>query len=339
MEKIRFGKTELMVSRIAFGGIPIQRVNTQEAVDTIRGVIELGVNFIDTANGYGNSEELIGLAIKGFPRENLVITSKSLERDKEAFLRHIDLSLTRLGTDYIDLYQIHNIATSQTYDEVFREGGVYEGLMEAVRAGKVRFPAFSSHHIPTAIRVMKEQDVAAVQLPFNYVDDTAAIEAIPLAKELDMGFIAMKPFGGGLLSDAKTSMKYLMQFDSIVPDPGIEKLSEMEEIVRIVEAGGIFDADDEAIVARHKEEFSGIWCHRCEYCQPCPQKINISFALNIESVTIRMNYEQSVKLGGPVMETARTCTECRACADRCPYGLDIPGLLKEKQVFWENFIA
>ena len=69
MDKVRFGKTGLMVSKIALGGIPIERLSTDDAVRVMRGVIDLGINFIDTAYGYSNSEEKIGLAIKGMPRE------------------------------------------------------------------------------------------------------------------------------------------------------------------------------------------------------------------------------------------------------------------------------
>ncbi|MCL2068649.1 MAG: aldo/keto reductase, partial [Oscillospiraceae bacterium] len=251
MEKIRFGKTGLMVSRIAFGGIPIQRLGIQEAADVVRGAINLGVNFIDTAHGYTDSEEKIGLAVKqgGIPREDLVIATKSPAMDKKAFLEHVDLSLKRLGVDYIDIYQHHGISSQDAYDRVFAEGGAYEGMQDAISAGKVRFAAFSSHSIPLSLKIMREGKFAAVQLPFNYVDDDAANEAIPLAKELDMGFIAMKPFGGGLLGDARMSIGYLMQFDSIVPDPGIEKLSEIEEIVSIVNSGGKFTEADAKEIA------------------------------------------------------------------------------------------
>ena len=202
MGKIRFGKTELMVSKIAFGGIPIQRLSLEEAVEVVRGVIGLGINFLDTANAYSDSEEKIGLAIRGVPRENLVLASKTAAKDKKTCLEHIDLSLSQLGVEYIDLYQLHGISSVETYKVVMSEGGAYEGLTEAIRVGKVRFAAFSSHSIPTAMEIMREGKFAAVQLPFNYVDDEAAKEAIPLAKELDTGFIAMKPFGGGQLSDA-----------------------------------------------------------------------------------------------------------------------------------------
>ena len=338
MEKIRFGNTDLFVTRAAFGGIPIQRLNFGDAVGVVRGCINLGVNFIDTANGYTDSEEKIGAAIKGMPRDGLVIATKSGARDKKTFLEHVDLSLKRLGTDYIDIYQLHGLS-ADAYEAVLDEDGAYAGLKVAIRAGKVRYPAFSAHNITGAIDVMKGGKFAAVQLPINYVDDEAAKEAIPLAKKLGVGFIAMKPFGGGLLSDAYLSIKYLMQFDSVVPDPGIEKVSEMEEIVRIYASGARFTEEDAAAILKAKTEMGTYWCHRCDYCRPCPQDIAISTALNIESFIKRMPAGRVAKMAGRCFENARTCTGCRACVAKCPYDLDIPALLKERIKTWDRFIA
>ena len=338
MEKIRFGKTELMVSKIAFGGIPIQRLSFADAVEVVRGVINLGVNFIDTANGYTDSEEKIGIAIKDMRRDGLVIASKSGARDKKTFLEHVDLSLSRLGVDYIDLYQLHGVSSVETYNTVFGEGGAYEGLTEAVKMGKVRFPAFSSHSVPLSVKIMREDKFAAVQLPFNYIDVEAEKEAIGLAKELDIGFIAMKPFGGGLLSYADLSIKYLMQFDNIIPDPGIEKLSEMQEIADIIKSGEKFTADDALKIEKVKAEFSSHWCHRCDYCQPCPKKIPISTVLNAESFMRRMPYSRTSLMVGKAVEIARDCIDCRVCVDKCPYDLNIPELIKEKSDIWDKYV-
>ena len=339
MDKVRFGRSELMVSKIAFGGIPIQRLSFDEAEKVVRGALDLGINFIDTANGYTDSEEKIGRAIKGMPRDSFVIATKSGALDKKTYLEHLDLSLQHMGIDYVDFHQHHGISTPEAYDKIMAEGGAHEGMLEAVKAGKVRFPAFSSHSVPLAIKMMREGEYYSVQLPFNYVDDQALAEAIPLAKELDMGFIAMKPFGGGLLSDANLSIRYLAQFDSIVPDPGIEKLSEIEEIVQIVNSGATYSDSDAKAIADAKEELGDSWCHRCDYCQPCPQEIRISGVLTVESFIKRIPYERAKVMVSGFMDSARTCIECRECVGRCPYNLNIPELMKEKVAIWDKFVA
>ena len=339
MDRILFGKTGLSVSKVAFGGIPIQRLGTDEAAAVVRGVINLGVNFIDTANGYTDSEEKIGLAIRGIPRDELVIASKSGARDKKTFLEHLDLSLKRLGTDYVDLYQHHGVSADAHYESLFAEGGVYEGMTEGVRAGKIRFPAISSHSVGLSVRIIKEGKFSAIQLPFNYVDDDAAKEAVPLAKEYGVGFIAMKPFGGGLLTDAKMAIMYLSQFNHIVPDPGIEKISEMDEIVRIIDSGDKLTESYAAEIENAKKELGSRWCHRCDYCQPCPQNIGISTVLTVESFFKRMPYGRVAALAESRMEAARNCTGCRGCVAKCPYNLNIPELIKEKIVAWDGYKA
>ena len=339
MDKVRFGKTELMVSKIALGGIPIERVSVKDAVDVVRGAINLGINFIDTANNYWDSEEKIGIAIKEFPRDSLVLSTKSDARDKKTLLEHLDLSLKRLGTDYIDIYQHHGIRDRADYDRIMGEGGAHEGMKEAITAGKVRFPAFSSHEISSAMEYMREGRFDAVQLPFNYVDDDAAKEAIPLAKELDMGFLAMKPFGGGILSDARLSIKFLSQYPSIVPDPGIEKLHEIEEIVRILNEGGEFTSDDAAAIEAAKAELGSVWCHRCGYCLPCPQGVLISMALTLEMFTRRMIFQRAEHYVGKSMEQAKACNACGECLSKCPYNLDIPGLVRKNLEIWEQLKA
>jgi len=328
-----------MVSRIAFGGIPIERVSTDDAVKVIRRAIELGINFIDTANGYTDSEEKIGLAIKGIPRDRLVLTTKSPVTDKKTFMQHLDLSLKRLGTDYIDIYQHHNISSPERYDAFMCEGGAYEGMLEAIRSGKVRFPGFSSHDLDVAIKIMRDGKFDVVQLGFNYVEDEAAEVAIPLAGELDMGFLAMKPFGGGLLSDAKLSIKFLAQFESIVPDPGMGTLAELEEIIAIHEAGEPFNDNDAAEIEKAKLQMVDTWCHRCEYCQPCPQGIEISNVLAVEKNIKRLPFGRAMRFSEESMRVAGGCTKCGDCVPRCPYRLNIPELIEEKLEKWNRYLV
>ncbi|MDR3334151.1 MAG: aldo/keto reductase [Treponema sp.] len=336
MEKVRFGKTGLMVSRVALGGIPIMRVSKAEAVKLVQEAIGLGINFIDTAHVYADSEEKIGEGIKGIRREDLIIASKSPADDKKQFNENLDLSLKRLGVDYIDIYQLHNVGSETRRDAVLAPGGAYEGLQEAVKAGKVRFPAFSSHSLPVALELMKSDKFAVVQFPFNYIDRQAEKEAIPLAQKLDMGFIAMKPMGGGLLNNAGISFRYLLQYDSIVPDPGIESIEEIREIVGIVEKKQPLTAEDKKEIEKLCAEFGPSWCHRCDYCQPCPQGIAISAVLCTKSSSKRFSPERARAMIGPAVEKAKTCLECGDCMTRCPYHLEIPRLLKENIAHWDS---
>ena len=338
MERVRLGRTELMVSRIALGGIPIMRLSLEDAVAIVKAAIGWGINFIDTANGYRDSELKIGTAIKGLPREELVLASKSIAKDKQTFTQHLDLSLKQLGVDYLDIFHLHNVLPDKQ-EEIFGPGGAYEGLLEAIRAGKVRFPAFSSHSISFALELMRENRYDVVQLPFNYIDNMAAAEAIPLARELDMGFISMKPLGGGMLDNAGLSFRFLQEYTGIVPDPGIERLEELKEIIDIVEAGETLTEDDRLEIARMQKELGDTWCHRCDYCQPCPQKISISGVLSVESAIKRMPYERVLAIAEKNMANVPGCTACRACVARCPYDLDIPELIKEKLAVWEAYVA
>ncbi|GHV94600.1 aldo/keto reductase [Spirochaetia bacterium] len=336
MEKVRFGKTGLMVSKVALGGIPIMRISKTEAAKLVQETISLGINFIDTAHVYADSEEKIGEGIKGIPREDLVIATKSPANDKITFNENLDLSLKRLGVDYIDIYQLHNIGSEKRRDAIFAPGGAYEGLQEAVKAGKVRFPGFSSHSLVIAIDLMKSGKFASVQLPFNYIDHDAEKEAIPLAKKLDMGFIAMKPMGGGLLDKAELSFRYLLQYDHIVPDPGIERIEEIREIVGIVERKSALTESDKIEIEKMRTEFGPSWCHRCNYCQPCPQDIPISTALGAKSSMKRFSIERARSMIGPAIEKARNCLACGDCMTRCPYDLQIPELLKESIAYWDS---
>jgi predicted aldo/keto reductase-like oxidoreductase len=312
------------------------RISKADAARLVREAIELGINFIDTAHGYTDSEEKIGEAIKGKRREDIVIATKTPANDKKTFNEHLDLSLKRLGTDYIDIYQFHGISDAEKRDAIFAPGGAMEGLEDAIKAGKVRFPAFSSHSIPMALELMKGGRFAVVQLPFNYVDDTAAVEAIPLAQKLDMGFIAMKPMGGGLLDNAGLAFRYLLQYNNIIPDPGIEKSEEIREIVSIVEKNEGFSEADKKEIEKQRTEFGPSWCHRCDYCQPCPQEIRISAVLCVKSSLKRMPLDRARGMVEPAIEKARTCLECGECITRCPYKLEIPALLKERVKYWDS---
>ncbi len=336
MRKKVFGKTNLTVTPVAMGGIPITRLSKKEAVDVIRGVFAMGINFIDTANGYSDSEEMIGEALKGRKREDIVIASKSMAPDRKLFLKHVNLSLKRLQTDYIDIYQFHGVSSEEKMKKVMGPGGAYEGIEEAIKRGKVRYPGFSSHFMPVAKEMMLTGRFDVVQIPFNLIDVEAEKEIIPLARRMNLGFISMKPMGGGLLEDANLSFRYLAQFSDIVPDPGIEKVEEMQEILRVIEDPRPLSVKEEEEIEAIREELGKEFCHRCGYCQPCSQGISISSVLTLRSALRRMPWQNNFDWLDPAMQKARECTECEECLERCPYNLAIPELLKKNISLWDE---
>jgi predicted aldo/keto reductase-like oxidoreductase len=337
MERVAFGRTGLTVSRIAFGGIPIMRVAHSDAVRIIRTIIGLGINFLDTARRYDDSEDKIGDAISEFRREELILSSKSPAREKKTFLEELDTSLRKLNVEYIDIYHLHNVSRKQEMDQVLDSGGAMEGLQQAIREGKVRIPAFSSHSLDIAEKMMNTDLFDVAQVPFNFVDDQAAEKIIPLAEKMNIGFISMKPLGGGMLEDAGLCFRYLKHYPSIIPDPGVESVEEMQEIIQIMENPGPLTEQDRVQIENIKEELGDKWCHRCEYCQPCPQGINIAMVLNLRSALKRLPYHRVANPLRKTVEQAKECIECRECVERCPYGLDIPELIKENIRLYEDY--
>ena len=135
MQYTTLGKTGIQISRIGFGGIPIQRIDAAGTRQLFLQMREAGINYVDTARGYTVSESYIGEAIKGM-REHFVLATKSMSRTKEAMAKDIDISLANLGTNYIDLYQVHN-PTMEQLEQVIAAGGALEALLEARAAGKI----------------------------------------------------------------------------------------------------------------------------------------------------------------------------------------------------------
>lgn len=333
MEKIRLGRTNMMVSRLGFGGIPIQRLDEEEAVDVIGRCLDLGATFIDTANAYTTSEERIGKAIAG-RRAGLYLATKSGARDREGVERHLNNSLEKLGVDYIDLYQFHGVSTFADLDRVLDPNGPRAVVDEAVKAGKIRHIGITSHSMDVAQAAVKSDQFATIMFPFNFIVAEAAEELLPLAREHDVGFIVMKPLAGGLLDNATIAFKYLLQFRDLVHIPGIELKSEFEELIKIFSGLKEMTEEETAEMQRLGDELGTRFCRRCDYCQPCPQQIPISMVMNATSFVKRMPGER-VFTGDIAanMERAATCDECGDCLERCPYHLEIPTRIAE-QVEW-----
>jgi predicted aldo/keto reductase-like oxidoreductase len=332
MKKVRLGKTGLMMSRVGMGGIPIQRPPFDEAVKIINRALDLEVNFIDTALGYGDSEERIGKAITG-RRDEVILTTKGRE------LKHIDMSLKRLNTDYIDLWQFHNISSLELLKQVLGPGGGMKDAKEALRAGKIGHIGISSHTLEVAKKAVTSGQFETVQFPLNFIAREAADELVGLARDNDVGFIGMKPFAGGNITDARLAIGYVLQHENVVPDPGIERVEEIEEIVGLVDEGIELTDDDWARMDAARDELGSRFCRQCMYCMPCPNGVEIWLLMYMENLFRLWPRERVIQIFGDDAETALNCIQCGECEKKCPYNLPIRELIKENYAFYKRMVG
>ena len=324
-----FGKTGMKIKRVGFGGIPIQRISQEDTNKVIDELEKCGVNFIDTARGYTVSEEYLGNALKG-RREKFSIATKSMSRDYESMKRDIEISLKNLQTDYIDLYQMHNVKPAE-YDTLFGEDKAYRALLEAKEQGKIKHIGITSHGLETVEKAVESDKFETIQFPYNIVENQAD-EVFKRAYEKGVGTIVMKPLAGGAIDDGTLAMKYLLSREYIdVAIPGMDSPQQVIENTDVLQNYELTEEDNKKI-AKIKSELGTNFCRRCEYCLPCPKGINIPQNFLLEGYYNRYNLKDWAVdryRGLAENERASNCIECGACQKKCPYELPIIDMLKK----------
>ena len=180
------GSTGLHISEVGFGGIPIIQLQTEAAVTVLRRAVDRGITFFDTAHVYVDSEEKMGRAFAGI-RDRLVIASKTIQRKAKEAMADLELSLTRLGTDHLDLYQPHQVSQPEELDALLGPDGAMEALFRARDQGKIRHLGITSHNLAMARKLVATGLFATIQFPYNLVETEAAVDLFPEAKAAGMG--------------------------------------------------------------------------------------------------------------------------------------------------------
>ena len=320
------GKTNMDVNRVGFGGIPIQRITQEETNKVIDELVNNKINFIDTARAYTISEEYIGNAIEG-RREKFFIATKSMSRDYKSMKEDIEISLKNLKTDYIDLYQLHNVKLEE-YKTIFEDNKAYKALVDAQKDGKIKYIGITSHSLETIEKAIEDEKFSTIQFPYNIIEDQAD-EAFKKANEKGIGTIVMKPLAGGAIDDAKLAIKYILSKNYIdVVIPGMENIEQVKENVSVLKDINITKEDEEKII-EIRSSMGKKFCRRCEYCMPCPLNINIPQNFLLEGYYTRYNLKQWAKDRYLSLEVkASECVECGLCETKCPYELPIRDMLK-----------
>ena len=334
MQTVRLGRTNIVVSKNGFGALPIQRVSKEEAVHLLRKAYEGGINYFDTARFYTDSEEKIGLALSDV-RENIIISTKTMQTSVEGFWRELEESLTLLKTDYIDIYQFHNPAFCPKPGD---GTGLYEAMLEAKRLGKIRHIGITNHRLAVAEEAVRSGLYDTLQFPFSYLASEKEEALVRLCEQMDVGFICMKALAGGLISRSDAAYAYLADYP-VAPIWGIQRECELDEFLAYQNDPPKMTDEIAAFIENDKKELMGEFCRGCGYCMPCPVGIQINncarMSLMIRRAPVAAQLSESSQA---MMKKIEDCIGCGKCKSMCPYGLDTPNLLKKNYEDYKTFL-
>ncbi len=327
MEYNTLGKTGLQISRLGFGGIPIQRTNASAVRELVKSLADNGINFIDTARGYTVSESYLGEALEGL-RDKFVIATKSMARTKEAMAADIETSLNTLRTDYIDLYQIHNPNLAQL-DQVVAPGGALEALKEAREAGRIGHIGLTAHTLEVFAKALDFDWAETIMFPYNIVE-TQGEELMRKCTEKNIAFIVMKPMAGGAIEDPQLALRFICSNpNATVVIPGMYDLKEIEINLSAVNNTAPLSEEELQKMDDIRKALGTSFCRRCNYCQPCAAGINIASVFLFQGYLDRYGLGEWAKERYNAMPVkADACIGCGVCETRCPYQLPIRQMLK-----------
>lgn len=335
MEKMILGRTGLEISRSGFGALPIQRVSFEEAARLLNRALDAGINYIDTARAYSDSEAKIGAGI-GNRRSEFFIATKTHAKTGEALKKDLETSLRELKTDVIDVYQFHNPGFVPVPGG---EDGLYDAAVQARSEGKIRFIGITQHSIERAFQAVNSGLYDTMEYPFNHLSTERDREMVRLCGEKNVGFVAMKALSGGLVTDARLPFVFLREYANVVPIWGFQKMEELNQIIDMEQNPPMRTDEIDRLIERDRRELSGAFCRSCGYCLPCPADIKIPQANRMMQLLGRAVWQNYVTAEWQrEMEKIENCVHCGACAKRCPYGLKPYESMREQLKGYREFV-
>jgi len=335
------GKTGLEVFPLGFGCM------TTSDPAVIERAVDLGINHFDTARVYqgGNNERMVGAALKG-KRHQVIISSKSVGKTREEVLSDLDTSLRELGTDYLDIWYLHNRNRPEDLaDELF------EVQQEVKKAGKIRFAGVSTHfNMPDMLSYLVKRgqtDVALTTYNFTMKPDLG--EAIQSARGAGMGIVAMKVLAGGFsriqrgdrlygvdpgaLTETlkqpgalSAAIKWVLKNPSV--DTAIVCMTDFDQLDENRKAASErFTSRDEKLLAAQLAYIRPMYCRMCGACGGvCANGLPVADMLRILSYVdgygqFAMARERYLEL--PQQARVVRCRDCRSCSVDCPNGVEV----------------
>lgn len=334
MMNVTLGRTGIKSGKNAFGALPIQRTDIDTAQVILKKAYDNGFTFYDTARAYTDSEVKMGLAFHGM-RDKIIIATKTNTTTVPQFWKDLETSLTNLKTDYVDIYQFHNTAFCPRPDD---GTGLYEAMLEAKKKGMIRFISITNHRLSVAKEAVESGLYDTLQFPFSYLSGEEDIALVKLAKAHNVGFLAMKALAGGLINNASAAYEGLRDYDNVLPLWGIQHETELDDFIAC--QNGYVDENALRVIENDRKELCGSFCRGCGYCLPCPVGIEINVCARMSQFIRRSpSAPQLSEAGQARMLKIEKCLDCGKCKAKCPYGLDIPNLLKENLKDYKEILA
>jgi predicted aldo/keto reductase-like oxidoreductase len=363
-----YGNTGIQVSALGFGGMRFEDPNNVDAcADLVKACYDAGINYFDTAIGYGKSEELMGVAFKEMnatrKERPFYVASKTFGATEDDVRRDCETSLKRLQVDAIDFYHMWCIIEPQTWHERRAQGAI-RGFEKLKEEGLIRHICISSHMQGSDIAsVLKEYPFEGVLLGYSAMNFSLREAALAGAHQLNRAVVAMNPLGGGLIPQHpdrfdfvrtrpdETVVEGALRF--LFSDPritvalvGMANRQHLSDALAAINGFRPLTSDQIAHIRSSIREAFNEMCTGCAYCDDCPQGLPIPKLMDA--------YNQYILTGKPADMTNRLawhwgllkdgnrldrCTECGACEQACTQKLPIIKRLKEIRAEVEHKLA
>lgn len=347
-----YGTTGIKVSTIGFGGMRFtNQSNTEECASLVNYAYDRGINYFDTAPGYGKSEELFGVALKTMLKERakrpFYISSKTFGGDPSAVRKDLETSLTRMGLEYIDFYHMWCILTPEIYAARKRNGTLKE--FEKLKSeGLIRHICVSSHMTGGDIgTLLADYPFDGVLLGYSAMNFGYREAGIAAASALNRGVAVMNPLGGGVIAreakrfdfvrtrDEETVVEGALRF--LINDPritlalvGFSTPAQVDEAVNAATGFRPLTGEQVARIRNGLKQSFNELCTGCRYCDECPQGIPVPKYLESynhmvlgngpQDMINRLRWHWGISVDDTTLDR---CTKCGRCNDACTQKLPV----------------